>query len=164
MSVSAKKTLIQKKNWIAIFGAPRVILSDNGGEFNNELLRQLCEQFYITINLTEAEAPWTNGSTKWHNDILGKVIVIKKLKLNNNNIILLMSLFLTLLVLKMSYKIVMAFSPNQLVFGESANLPSNLANLPPAMEDVSHADISVKHLNALHAARKAFLACFKSQK
>ena len=114
MSVSAKKTLIQKKNWIAIFGAPRVILSDNGGEFNNELLRQVCEQFYITINLTEAEAPWTNGSTKWHNDILGKVIVIKKLKLNNNNIILLMSLFLTLLVLKMSYKIVMVLAQTSL--------------------------------------------------
>ena len=30
-------------NWIAIFGAPKIILSDNGGEFNNELLRELCE-------------------------------------------------------------------------------------------------------------------------
>ena len=30
-------------NWIPIFGAPKIILSDNGGEFNNELLRELCE-------------------------------------------------------------------------------------------------------------------------
>ena len=42
------------KNWIAIFGAPRVFLSDNGGEFNHELLREVCEQFNITIKSTAA--------------------------------------------------------------------------------------------------------------
>lgn len=49
------------------------------------------------------------------------------------------------------------FSPNEPVFGKSANLPSNLVNLLPTMEDVSHADILVKHLNTLHAVRKAFI-------
>ena len=52
------ETLI--KNWIAIFGAPRVFLSDNGGQFNNELLREVCEQFNITIKSTAAEVPWSN--------------------------------------------------------------------------------------------------------
>ena len=104
----------RKKNWRAIFGAPRVILSDNGGEFNNELLRQVCEQFYITINLTEAEAPWTNGSTKWHNDILGKVIVIKKLKLNNNNTYSIDVIVSYAISAKMSYKVVMALAQTSL--------------------------------------------------
>ena len=68
-----------------------------------------------------------------------------------------MLLFLGLLVLKMHYKVVIALAQNQLVFGKSANLIAYLVNLPPAMKDVSHADILVKNLNALHAARKAFI-------
>ena len=47
--------------------------------------------------------------------------------------------------------------PNQLVLRRNPNLPSNLINLPPAMEDVSKTDIIVKHLNAFDAARKALL-------
>ena len=33
------------KTWVAIFGPPKAILSDNSWEFNNEVLRELCEQF-----------------------------------------------------------------------------------------------------------------------
>ena len=75
-----------------------------------------------------------------------------------------MLLFLGLLVLKMHYKVVIALSQNQLVFGKSANLISYLVNLPPAMKDVSHADILVKNLNALHAARKAFIKAESNDK
>ena len=49
------------KYCIAIFSAPKVILSDNGGEFNIELLREVCKQFNITMTSTAAEAPWSNG-------------------------------------------------------------------------------------------------------
>ena len=48
------------KHWIAIFGAPGKILSDNGGEFNNGLFRELGEQFNIVIMSTPAESPWSN--------------------------------------------------------------------------------------------------------
>ena len=74
-----------------------------------------------------------------------------------------MSLFLGLLVLNIHNKLVMTLA-NQLVFGKSANLPSNLVNLPPAMEDVSHADILVKHPNALHVTRKAFIVAASNDK
>ena len=54
------------KNWIAIFGASKTILSVNGGEFNNKLLCELCEQFNISVKSTAAEAPWSNGIVKQH--------------------------------------------------------------------------------------------------
>ena len=38
-----------------------------------------------------------------------------------------------------------------------------MVNLPPAMEDVSHADI-MKHLNVLHSARKASLVAESQSK
>ena len=69
--------------------------------------------------------------------------------------ILLMSLFVGLLVLKMHYKVVMALAQTNLYLEKV--LICHVINLPPAMEDVSHADILVKHLNELHAARKAFI-------
>ena len=75
-----------------------------------------------------------------------------------------MSLFLGLFLAKNALQSCYGFSPNQLVFGKSTNLPPNLVNLPPAMEDVSHADISVKHLHALHAARKAFIKAESNDK
>ena len=49
-------------------------MSDNGEEFNNELLRKLCEQFNISINSTAAEGPWYNGIGEQHNAALGKII------------------------------------------------------------------------------------------
>ena len=82
--------------------------------------------------------------------------MIKKLKLDNNTypIDVIVSWAISA---KMRYKVVMALAQSNLYFGKSANLPSNLVNWPTAIEDVSHADILAKHVNALHAARKAFM-------
>ena len=81
--------------------------------------------------------------------------MIKKLKLDNNTypIDVIVSWAISV---KNALQSCYGFSPKQLVFGKSANLPSNLVNWPTAI-DVSHADILVKHVNALHAARKAFM-------
>ena len=150
------------KNWVAIFGAPRVILSDNGGEFNNELLHEVCEQFNITVKSTVAEAPWSNGIVERNNAVLGKII--KKLKLDINNTYSIDVIVPWAISAKNALQSSCGFGPNQLVFGKSANLPSNLVNLPPATEDVSHADILVKHINALHATRKAFIEAESNDK
>ena len=61
------------KNWIVIFGAPRIILSYNVCEFNNELLHEVCKQLNISMKPTAAEAPWSNGIIEqqcctWKND------------------------------------------------------------------------------------------------
>ena len=56
-------------------------MSDNGGEFNNELLRELYEQFSISVKSTAAEAPWSNGKVERHNAVIGKMI--NKLLLDN---------------------------------------------------------------------------------
>ena len=59
------------KHWIAVFEAPGVILSDNGGEFNNSLFLNMTEQFNtITLETTAAESPWSNGMVKRHNGYL----------------------------------------------------------------------------------------------
>src|SRR5215469_2227096 len=47
--------------WIGIFGPPKELLSDNGLEFMNEDVKDLCERFGIRQIATAAESPWSNG-------------------------------------------------------------------------------------------------------
>ena len=47
--------------WITIFGAPQKFLSDNGGEFVNNEMRDLSNSFSIKLLTTAAESQWSNG-------------------------------------------------------------------------------------------------------
>ena len=44
-----------------------------------------------------------------------------------------------------------------MVFGKNPNLPSALTDEPPALENVTSSQVVADHLNAISAARKAFL-------
>lgn len=55
------------------------------------------------------------------------------------------------------------FSPNQLVFGKNSNLPNAPENKPPALENVTTSEL-VANMNAIHAARKAFVETEASEK
>ena len=66
------------KNWIGVFGPPKKLFSDSGGEFANEHLTQLGQQFNIEMLTTAAYAPWSNGVCERHNMTLTEII--KKVK------------------------------------------------------------------------------------
>ena len=78
---SKKKEVIVSKiceTWISLFATPKRILSDNGGEFNNEDLREMGEKLNTTITTAAAESPWSNCINERHNAILGdKIVKIK---------------------------------------------------------------------------------------
>ena len=50
-----------------------MIISDNGGEFNNTLFTDKTEQFNINVKLTAAEFPWSKGVVKNHNPLSQKL-------------------------------------------------------------------------------------------
>ena len=50
------------------------------------------------------------------------------------------------------------YSPNQLVFGKNPILPLVLTAKPPALRSCTDSQLLAEHLNALHAARTAFIA------
>ena len=58
---------------------------------------------------------------------------------------------------KNSLQMVYGYSPNQLVFGQNPLLPNISADGPPAWEEKTASEMIFKHLNILHAARKAFI-------
>ena len=150
-----KETIVDAilKHWIAIFGTPQSLFSDNGGEFNNELLRDVAELLDISVASTAAESPWSNGVVERHNATLGnmvyKIVAYTKCSIENA------------LVWAVSAKNALAnnlgFSPNQLVFGRNPNLPSILTAELPALRAKTSSELIAEHLNALHSARRAFI-------
>ena len=59
---------------------------------------------------------------------------------------------------------VFGYSPHQLVFGANPKVPSILTDKTPALEGVTSTQIIADHLNALTAARKAFVEAESSGK
>ena len=109
------------KNWIAILGAPKTILSDNGRKFNNELLRELCEQFNISVKSIAAEEPWSNCIVERHNAVLGKMI--NNLLLDNYSQYPIDVIVSWIVSAKNALHTCYGFSSNQLVFGSNPNQP-----------------------------------------
>ena len=133
--------------WITIFGAPRSILSDNGGEFNNEQMRCLGDHFGIKLMCTAAESPWSNGVCERRNYLLGISVqrIMRETKVNVH--------------IALSWAVAAhnslhnhnGFSPNQLVFGKNPAFPNILDSDPPALE-IPTTKIIIDNQNARDAA------------
>ena len=141
------------EHWVEIFGTPNLFLSNNGGEFNNELFKEMGEQLNINIKATAAESSWSNSIVEKQNGVIGnmmeKVITDAGCSLE---VALVWCISAKNLLLN-SY----GYSPNQLVFGYNPNFPLVMRNKPPALEGVITSKLIALHLNALHSARKRFI-------
>ena len=101
------------KHWVAYFGAPLSVLTDNGLEFNNQYFRDMAQNLNIIIRTTPAESPWSNGLNERHNGVLGEMVekTIEDVKCS-------FDIALSWAVSsKNSLHSVHGYSPNQLVFG-----------------------------------------------
>ena len=153
---SKKKEVIIRnifKHWISIFGHPKKFLVDNGGEFCNEEMITLSENFNIRICTTAAESPWSNGLVERHNAILG-LTVSKTIEDTKCDLELALSWALSA---NNSLKNVNGYSPNQLVFGRNPNFPNVLDNKLPALEKKTTSENVAENLNAMHSARQNFI-------
>ena len=140
------------KIWITLFGLANEILSDNGGEFNNDLLRNLSDQLNVFIRTTPEESPWINGITERHNSILGNII--NKLLIDNNNNYSVDVIVAWFVSAKNALHNYYGFSPNQLVFSKNPSVP---IDKPPTLEGKTSSEIIANHLNTMHATCKLLL-------
>lgn len=137
--------------WISIHGPPRRLFSDNGGEFNNEEIRDMAEKFNIEVKTTAGYSPWSNGLLERHNQILTEML----LKVKRDNECDWKTALDWALMAKNCMHNVHGYSPYQLVFGQNPNLPSVLTDRPPALETEMSTWIA-QHTTTLHAMRRAF--------
>ena len=52
------------------FGAPRKILSDNGGAYIEDSFNIMCKKFNIKIQTIPSKIPWSNRLCECHNQTL----------------------------------------------------------------------------------------------
>ena len=163
MIESKKKEVIVEKiitAWINIFGVPDRILSDNGGEFNNDELQNMSENLNIEITTTAAESPWSNGVCERRNTVIGNMI--NKIK-NETDCTTEVALAWAINAKNYLHN-VYGFSPSQLVFGKNPNLPTVLNDKLPSLEGKTSSEVVATHINVKHEARKAFIECEASEK
>ena len=149
------------KSWIHYFGYPKVIFSDNGGEFNSHLVREFGETFNIKILTTAAYSPWSNGVVERHNGILSLMVAKLKESFPDKDLESLMALSCAA---KNSLLNHAGYSPNQIVYGSNPNFPSLLENKLPALEQNGKSKNFADHLKMILEARKEFLKAEVSAK
>ena len=63
-------------NYITLFGPPKEILSDQGNEFNNSIIKKLTEFTKIHHQVTSAYHPQTNGKVERYNYLIAEALRI----------------------------------------------------------------------------------------
>ncbi len=58
--------------WVSKYGAPKILLSDNGGEFINDYIRLFLDRLNFRHVTTAACAPFSNGIVGRHNAVIKK--------------------------------------------------------------------------------------------
>ena len=146
--------------WITIFGSAKKYLVENGGEFDNDEFRSLCENVNRRICTTAVESPWSDGIVERHNATLGFSVqkIIDDLKCD-------LSLAVAWAIsAKNTLHNVHGFSPNQPVFGKNQNFPAVESSKPPALEGKMANEIVACNLKAMHAAHQAFIKSESAEK
>ena len=146
--------------WVSVFGSPKKILFDNGGEFRNEDVDDMAAKLNTTITSTAAESPWSNGINERHNGILGEM-VMKTMEDSNCSF---ENALMWSIASHNSLANVYGFAPNQLVMGRNATYPSVLYDKLPALENDFTSELVRENLNALHSARENFIKAESSEK
>ncbi|CAC5404047.1 unnamed protein product [Mytilus coruscus] len=147
--------------WVGVYGAPEVgVYTDNGGEFNSQIFRDMAENLNMSVKTTAGYSPWSNGVVERHNATLTETI--NKMRESSN---LSWEMAVSWAVhAKNSLLNMYGYSPYQIVFGRNPNMPSSIVNKPPALEGTTINNVMGKHLSGLHKARKAFIAAESSEK
>ena len=70
-----------------LFGTPKILQTDNGGEFKNNDLENFCEENNIKLIHSSPYHPQTNGSVEATHKEIQKYICMEYLK-NRKNLIL----------------------------------------------------------------------------
>ena len=63
------------KYWVAYFGCPSNVLTDNGREFDNQYFHDMCQNLNIIVRMTGAESLWSNGVGKRYNGVIEECVI-----------------------------------------------------------------------------------------
>ena len=139
--------------WIGYFGRPKKFMADNGGEFSNELMKELSNLLGVEVTASPAEAPFSNGIVERHNKILFETMM-KTMSDTKCGVSVALAWACSA---KNALDNHHGYCPNTYLFGQNVNYPSVLTDEPPALSHKSSSDIIENTIKTIHSARENFI-------
>src|SRR5438132_11464071 len=130
---------------ICRYGVPKILISDRGTSFVNELIREVNQRLHIDHQLTIPYHPQTNGQVKRFNRTLGETLA--KLSTTHNDWDLFVSS--TLFAYRTMQQKTTKFSPFVLMYGRQACLPIELEINPQDDIAINEEELLVEHASQL---------------
>jgi transposase InsO family protein len=149
------------KHWVKYFGVPHTVMTDNGGEFTGEEMRNVTSYLNVYKDTTGAEAPWMNGLNERNHALADNIL--RQVTRDYPDMDLATAIAWACAA-KNSLSTVYGYSPFQLVFGKNPRLPNVINDPPPSWAIKPQSEALLKHLNAMHATREAFIKAEKCEK
>ena len=147
--------------WCSVFGFMKGLLTDNGGEFVSEEMLEVESILNLEVLTTAAESPFQNGICERNHQVVDSILNKLVQDYPKTPIIVLLR---WACMAKNSLQMWSGFSSHQLVFGQNPNLPNFQVASVAALEVITKSEKFAEHMNALHAARKAFIETESCQK
>ena len=124
-------------------------------------VEDMAENLGVEIKTTAAYAPWMNGVNERNHAVTDQIL--EKIVKDQPDVPLDVALSMANMA-KNTLHMHNGFSSYQLVFGANPKLPNVLSDEPPALEGVTTSETVMTHLQALHTARKSYIAAESSEK
>ena len=129
-------------------------MTDNGGEFSSDEMREVMSILNVRLITTAAESPFQNGLCERVHAVTDTMLLkLEKENQHTDSGTLLCWANMAWNSLQMWN----GFSSHQLVFGQNPHLPEIMTDKLPAPEGKTSSEVFAKHLNALHEARRAYI-------
>ena len=142
------------KNWIAIFRIMQSIMTDNGGEFSSDEMRDITSILNIRVCTTAGESPFQNGLCERVHAVTDMMLLKLQYEHKHTDPQTLLS---WANMARNSLQMWNGFSSHQLVFGCYPKLPGVMTDSLPSLEGTTRSEVFASHLNTLHAMRKAYI-------
>ena len=156
--IERKKTtdVIEKvmSNWIGVFGVMGAIMTDNGGEFSSDEMREVASILNVKLCTSAAESPFQNGLCERVHAVTDMMLVKLEGDYSSVNE---QSLLSWANMARNALQMWNGFSSHQLVFGWNPNLPNIMTDKLPALDGHTSSEILANHLNLLHDTRRAYI-------
>ena len=129
-------------------------MTDNGGEFNADEVREITSILNVQLCTTSGESPFQNGLCERVHAITDMMLAKLEADYRKKNS---QTLLTWANMASNSLQMWNGYSSHQLVFGQNPNLPNIMSDTLPALQGSTSSKVFAQHLNDLHAACRAFI-------
>ena len=150
------------ENWVGIFGVMgKGLISDNGGEFCNQSMRDMSSLLNFEVMTTGAYAPFQNGLCERNHAVIDMILFKLRADYPKTSLNILLK---WANMAKNSLQMWTGYSSYQIVFGTNPKLPNVMTDRVPALESGKDNMSFNRHISALHTARQEFVKTESSER